>query len=77
MMMLKAMRKFICRVDDDCGEGVDDDDDDCGDCDIYLRMRQILYTVFVNMVRNEQLFVAFDDDYDDHDHDHHDIEGKN
>ena len=34
-----AMRKFICRVDDDCVEGVDDDDD-CGDCDIYLRMRQ-------------------------------------
>ena len=35
-------------------------------------MRQTLYTVFVNMVRNEQLFVAFDDD-----HDNHDIEGKN
>ena len=39
--------------------------------DIYLRMRQILYTVFVNMIRNKQLFVAFDDDYDDDDH-HHD-----
>ena len=47
-----AMRKFICRVDDDCGEGVDGDN--CDDCDIYLRMKQTLCTVFVNMVRNEQ-----------------------
>ena len=39
--------------------------------DIYLRMRQILYTVFVNMVRNEQLFIVFDDDYDDDHHHHH------
>ena len=53
-----AMRKFICRVDDDCGEGVDGDNcDDCGDCNIYLRMRQPLCTVFVNMVRNEQLLL--------------------
>ena len=51
--MMKAMRKFICRVGDDCG----DDGDDCGDCDIYLRMRQTLCTVFVNMVRNEQLLL--------------------
>ena len=60
------------------GEGVVDDDDgnDGGDCGIYLRMRQTLSTVFVNMIRNKQLFVAFDDDYDD-DHHHHDIEGKN
>ena len=66
---MKTMRKFICRVGDDCGEGVDDDDDgdDGGDCGIYLRMRQTLYTVFVNMIRNKQLFVAFDDDDDDHD----------
>ena len=71
----KVMRKFICRIDDDCGEGVDDNDDG-DDGDIYLRMRQILYTVFVNMVRNEQLFVVFDDDYDD-DHRHHYIAGKN
>ena len=68
-----AMRKFIFRVDDDCGEGVDDDDD-CDDGGVYLRMRQTLYTVFVNMVRKEQLFVTFDDDDDHH---HHDIEGKN
>ena len=27
-----AMRKFICRVGDGCG----DDGDDCGDCDIYI-----------------------------------------
>ena len=58
--MMKAMRKFICRVGDDCG-----------DSDIYLRMRQTLYTVFVNMIRYEQVFVVFDDD--DH---HHDIEIK-
>ena len=66
-----ALRKFICRVDDDCGEGVDDDDDG-DDGGVYLRMRQTLCTVSVNMVRNEQLFVAFDDDHHDHD-----IEGKN
>ena len=62
--MMKAMRKFICRVGDDCGQSVVDIDDDDGDeCDIYLRMRQTLYTVFV----------VFDDDH----HHHHDIEGKN
>ena len=72
MMMLKAMRKFICRVGDDCGEGVDDNDDG-EDGDIYLRMRQTLCTVFVNMVRYKHMFVVFDDD---HHHDH-DIEGKN
>ena len=46
--MMKAMRKFICRVDDDCGEGVVDDDGDVGsDCGIYLRMRQTLCTNLV------------------------------
>ena len=47
--MMKAMRKFICRVDDDCGEGVVDDDvgDDCDDGGVYLRMRQTLCTNLV------------------------------
>ena len=48
-----VIRKFICRVGDDCGEGVVDDDDG-DDVDIYLRMRQTLYTVFV----------VFDDHHD-------------
>ena len=42
--MMKEMRKFICRVGDDCGEGVGDGDD-CDDCDIYLRETNIVYRV--------------------------------